>query len=285
MRDRIPGAVRWLLSQHFRLSVAPAGASPARRLAQPDAHTKSPRLLVAIHDVSPKFEREVEQLRRVLARYVSLDRVAMLVVPDHWGNAPLVRGSAFAARLRDWADDGGDVFVHGWLHRDDSVHADPLTRLKARLMTAAEGEFLGLNAEESRRRMQAGRALIEDLIGRDVAGFIAPAWLYGTAARLALSASDFALAEDHRRVWCPTSGTTLCTGVPITWATRSQPRILSSLLAARVLPPLLARNPVVRMAVHPGDCNVPRVMRSIERVLDDLATSRKAINYRDLLAA
>ena len=58
------------------------------------------RLLASIHDVSPRFEREVEQLLDRLRGHVG-DRLAMLVVPDHWNGAPMT--PAFAAKLRGWA--------------------------------------------------------------------------------------------------------------------------------------------------------------------------------------
>lgn len=242
------------------------------------------RLLVSIHDVGPRFEREVEMLRDQLQFYVPLSRVAMLVVPDHWGEAPLVAGSRFARRLREWAATGAEVFAHGWFHRDTSAHAGRAARLKARHMTAGEGEFLGLDLGDSRKRMRDGKALIEDVIGRPVAGFIAPAWLYGDGARQALAESDFALAEDHWRVWQPATDRTLCKGPVITWASRSRARIASSLLAARVLPPVLRAAPVVRVAVHPGDTRVPALMASIARTLDTLGATRTAARYADLLS-
>ena len=241
------------------------------------------RLLVSIHDVGPRFEREVETLRDALSLAVPLARVAMLVVPDHWGEAPLIPGSRFAGKLRDWAAAGGDVFAHGWFHRDTSMHAGRAAAFKARHMTAGEGEFLGLGLDDCRRRMADGKALVEDVIGRPVAGFVAPAWLYGPGARQALGDSGFALAEDHWRVWRPASGETLCSGPVITWASRSRARIASSLLAARVLPTLLARAPVVRVAVHPGDTGVPALMSSIAGTLARLSVNRTAGRYADLL--
>ena len=64
------------------------------------ADRRARRLLVSIHDVGPRSEGAVDRLRDVLARHVSEDRQALLVVPDHWGEAPLTPGSAFAARRR-----------------------------------------------------------------------------------------------------------------------------------------------------------------------------------------
>jgi predicted deacetylase len=243
----------------------------------------SKRLLVAIHDVGPRFEREIDILRAHLSCHVPLAKIAMLVVPNHWGEAPLITGSRFARRLRNWADDGADVFAHGWFHRDTSVHGGAIARLKARHMTAGEGEFLGLDVADARTRMTEGRILIEDVIGRPVIGFVAPAWLYGDGARAALRDGDFALAEDHWRVWRPVTDEIVCRGPVLTWASRSRARIASSLLVARVLPPLLRRAPIIRVAVHPGDTRIPKLMASIARSLDLFTRSHAPTRYADLL--
>jgi uncharacterized protein len=133
--------------------------------------------------------------------------------------------------------------------------------------------------------MTRGRALIEDITGRPVAGFIAPAWLYGDGARSALAEAGFALAEDHLRVWRPTEpGRALARGPVVTWASRSRSRIASSLLAAAALPSLLRPFPVARMAVHPGDVTVPALLTSIERTLTRLLRTRRPAQYAELLA-
>src|ERR1044071_7050752 len=103
-------------------------------------------LLASIHDVSPRFESEVDRLTGLLALHVG-NRIAMLVVPNHWGDAPIVPGSPFAARLRSWADAGMEMFLHGYFHRDQARHERTADRLRAGFMTAGEGEFLGLSRE------------------------------------------------------------------------------------------------------------------------------------------
>jgi predicted deacetylase len=242
------------------------------------------RLVVAIHDVGPRFEQEVEQLRDHLGAHVPAEQVALLVVPDHWGHAPIHAGTPFASRLRRWAMAGAEIFVHGWYHQDRSEHKSRSARLKAQHLTAGEAEFLGLDLATSRSRMADGKRLIEDIIGGPVAGFVAPAWLYGPAALEALAESGFALAEDHWRVWEPASGAILCKGPVITWASRSGPRIISSLAAAQLLPSALHAAQTVRLAVHPGDTGVPALLTSIDRVLDRLCKRRSFARYGDLLA-
>ena len=150
-------------------------------------------------------------------------------------------------------------------------------------MTASEGEFLGLSLDEAARCMADGKALIEDIIGRPAAGFIAPAWLYGEGAKEALAHSGFALAEDHMRVWQPASGHVLASGPVITWASRSRPRQLSSLAFAALARHALRWQETVRIAVHPGDTGVPALMRSISRTITAFAGRRPVTRYADLL--
>ena len=135
---------------------------------------------------------------------------------------------------------------------------------------------------EAHARLTRGRALLEDIIGKPVTAFIAPAWLYGDGAREALGECGFSIAEDHMRVWNPMTGERLAQGPVISWASRSRTRIASSLLFATVAPALLARQPLVRIALHPGDATVPSLMRSIEKTLQHFAQHREVVRYADL---
>ncbi|MBN8484653.1 MAG: polysaccharide deacetylase family protein [Sphingomonadales bacterium] len=241
-------------------------------------------LLASIHDVGPRFEREVDQLAGQLAEILGGPKFAMLVVPDHWGEAPLAENRAFQRRLRDWADQGVEMFVHGWFHKDLAEHTGAAA-FKAKHMTAGEGEFLGLSRAEASRRMADGRKLVEDAIGRSAAGFIAPAWLYGDGALEALKDNGFALAEDHMKVWQPETGKVLAKGPVITWASRSVPRQLSSRLVASLARNLLHPQRVMRIAVHPGDTRVPALIYSIGQTFSAFAARRPAGRYADLLSA
>ena len=239
--------------------------------------------LASIHDVGPRFEREVDQLAGLLSGLLGGPRFAMLVVPDHWGEAPLAQNPAFQRALRDWSDAGVEMFVHGWFHKDLASHSG-LAAIKAKHMTASEGEFLGLTQAEAATRMADGKALIEDIIGRATAGFIAPAWLYGPGARTALAQGGFALAEDHLRVWQPATGHILARGPVLTWASRSRSRQLSSRGFAALARHGLRSLKVARLAVHPGDTTVPALISSITATTRALAAGRHIGRYADLLA-
>ncbi|WP_408589091.1 DUF2334 domain-containing protein [Novosphingobium sp.] len=243
----------------------------------------SRRLLVSIHDVSPRSERQVDQLADALAHRLGGPNFAMLVIPDHWREAPIADNAAFHARLRDWADQGIEMFLHGWCHRDETPAIAGLAGFKGKHMTAGEGEFLNLPYATALARMTEGKAMLEDILGRSVAGFIAPAWLYGEGALQALGEAGFALAEDHIKVWQPTGGAVLARGPVITWASRSPARIRSSLLFSRLARLALPLTRTVRVAVHPGDTTVPALLDSIDRTLVRFARSHRPARYAELI--
>lgn len=215
----------------------------------------------------------------MLGRHVG-NRLAMLVVPNHWGDSPIVPGSPFAARLRGWADAGVEMFLHGYYHRDLARHDRQTDRLRARFMTAGEGEFLGLSRDEATDRIGAGRTLVEDIIGRPIHGFVAPAWLYGSGALEALKAAAVPIAEDHFRVWSPASGQQLARGPVITWASRTRMRLASSLVAAAAL--RHAPLEVLRIGVHPPDVRHPALVRNIGKTFKSAIRTRRAGRYSDL---
>lgn len=241
-----------------------------------------PLLLASIHDVSPRFESEVDRLLDLLAPYVG-ERLAMLVVPNHWGDAPIVPGSPFAGRLQRWAESGVEMFLHGYFHKDQSQHRGAADRLRARFMTAGEGEFLGLSRNAASSRIAEGRALLEDVTGRRIDGFVAPAWLYGEGALAALVDHGIPLAEDHLHVWSPVTGARLAWGPVITWASRTRLRLVSSLAAAATLRRAPMR--VLRVGVHPSDARHDKLIRSIDETLRRATRARSPARYTDLLAA
>ena len=261
----------------MQADIIAAPPTPGAQQAEPPR-----RLLLAIHDVSPQHEGEVDRLRELLLRSGG-GPMAMLVVPDFWNRSPIVRGSPFASRLRAWADEGVEMFLHGYVHLDEVAHRSALARFKARHLTAREGEFLGLAQGEATARIERGRRLLEDVTGAPLAGFVAPAWLYGAGAKAALARAAMGVVEDHWRVWNPATGAVLARSPVITWATRTPGRMASS-LAVAALARRVAPFRVMRVGVHPGDCGEPAVMNSIARTVAALARGRTVSRYGDLRA-
>lgn len=241
------------------------------------------RLFASIHDVSPYHAARLERLVPVVEKAVGSGRYAMLVVPDFHRKGALRDHPDFAAKLRAWSDAGCEIFLHGFTHLDESVHATRAAQLKAERLTAGEGEFLGLSYDQATRKLVEGRALLEDIIGRPVAGFIAPAWLYGRDSLKAIADQGFDLVEDHFRVWSPQSDQVFARGPVITYASRSVPRLVSSILWSRIATVVLSRAKTVRLAVHPHDVDSPRLMHEIERALRVWTLTHKPASYNERL--
>ena len=237
------------------------------------------RLFASIHDVSPRFETEVDALFDRLTGLLGEPRIALLVVPDFEDTAPLSGNAAYAAKLRGWADLGAEIFLHGWCHRDDALKRGFMQKH----MTAGAGEFAQLSQAEAEQRLERGRKVVEDAIGREVAGFIAPAWLYSAGANAALAKQKFALAEDHIKVWSPASGKVLARSPVITWASRSRPRVLSSLMVAAMARSFPSALRDARIAVHPGDITVPTLLDSIDATYTRFVRTHRPSRYAELL--
>lgn len=257
-----------------------------RRLSarSPIMHNEK-RLICSIHDVGPMFASQTERLREILYDCTGSKHMALLVVPDHWHRAPISGDPAFAARLRAWSDEGCEIILHGWCHKDESKHPDKWAAFKARHFTAGEGEFLGLTRKDATLRMRDGRALLEDITGKGVSGFIAPAWLYGQGALHALRELEFDFAEDHMRVWRPRDGHELARGPVISWASRSRLRTLSSMGFAALARRVLRHQRLVRIALHPGDTGKPELLESIGQTIAAFRSTHRLSGYSDLTKA
>jgi uncharacterized protein len=244
--------------------------------------TNAWRLLTSIHDVTPYHLQRLEQLVPIIEEVVGKGKFALLVVPDFHREGRLDQNAVFAKQLRGWADDGCDIFLHGFTHLDESEYSSFGAGLKAKRLTAGEGEFLGLSYYDATRKLIDGRKVVEDIIGRPVTGFIAPAWLYSPGSLRAIADQGFDLCEDHFRVWNPQNDEVYARGPVVTYASRSPTRLLSSLLWSRIATVALSRANVVRFAVHPHDVDAPELVAEIRRALLAFNRSHIASSYREL---
>ncbi len=244
--------------------------------------TAARRLLASIHDVTPYHLDRLDRLVPIVEQTVGAGRYALLVVPDFHRSGLIRDNMAFARRLRSWSEAGCEIFLHGFTHLDDVQHTSRAARLKAERMTAGEGEFLGIGYSEAATRLEQGQTMLEDMIGAPVAGFIAPAWLYGPDSLKAITDRGFTVVEDHFRVWNPQTGTVLARGPVLTYASRSPMRLASSLLWSRLATIALARAKTVRFAVHPHDVDSPALIHEITRALGVFSASHRPSAYREL---
>lgn len=240
------------------------------------------KLLLSIHDVAPSHAGRLERLFALADKHAGFGGYALLIVPDFHHLGRIDSDPAFAALIRRMVEAGAEPFLHGYHHLDTSQHVDGAAKMRARYMTAGEGEFLGLDRAGALQRLRDGRKLVEDVIGRSVSGFIAPAWLYSDAARAAVAEEGFALAEDHWSVWRPVDGAVLTKGPVVTYATRTPMRLASSLLWSRISGPVLSHQRVLRIGLHPHDVDSPAILAEIDRLLSRVLRYRQIGRYAEL---
>jgi uncharacterized protein len=228
--------------------------------------TAERRLVISLHDATPFH---LDRMRRAEAvfRELGVAKIAYLFVPEYHGGHPAAGDPAFRAWCREAKPFRVDWHLHGYHHLETAAPAGGAGDfLKRRLLTAGEGEFLALDAGAQRRKVEAGRAAFRECLGRDPAGFVAPAWLFNAELPGVLKAQGFRFTEDQRRMYRVDTGARLDSPV-ITWATRTPLRKYGSLLVCPLLLRLWARVPVLRVAMHPFDFDHPETVASIRAVL------------------
>ena len=231
-------------------------------------------LLVSIHEVAPGHLSVVRRLRDDLARW-GVERVTLLAVPHLHGTEPLVRSPETVRWLRQRADAGDEIALHGYYHRGRRPIQSALDRLRGSLLSAGEAECLSLTDRERPHLLARGKQLLEQLIEREVTGFVAPAWL--EPRRFSRDLQDTGFAWHESGLWLERLATgrgrrTRIRGPVIGFASRRGPRRLAALAWAHAMTPIvdgMARAGIapVRIALHPGDAASPRTMECAGEVV------------------
>jgi uncharacterized protein len=241
-------------------------------------------LTVAMHDVAPATW---PRCQRVLAaiREVADVPVTLLVVPAYHGECSALPW--FEAEMTERAAGGDELALHGYFHCDPTAPCSLTDWLRRRVYTV-EGEFSALCEREAAERIHLGQRWFA-ANGWALSGFVAPAWLLGHGAWMALRNNpDFAytstltqlhLLQELEAVRAP------C----LTYSTRAAWRRLCSLVTNPALAAGAARMPVLRLGLHPDDAENASVRRSwqtcLERALKDRQAATKAAFAREWASA
>jgi predicted deacetylase len=224
------------------------------------------RIAVAIHDVEPATFERCALIRDWLDDH-GIERATLLVIP-----APDLH--PFADRRPDMVDwlvecsaRGDAIAQHGFQHRRSTA---------APWGTNPAAEFVGLDAAETRRAVDAGRRVLR-LAGVQPRGFVAPAYAYTDALRETLAASfDWWASLVHVHVaGRPTVAPALTLGTSTAVKRLTSPWLVraGALGAGRLL----------RLDLHPADLDHPRHIGAVEGVLKRARRHvREAVTYDDL---
>ena len=234
-------------------------------------------LVVSLHDVSPHTHGACADILERLAQLGVATR-SLLVIPDHHHRGHFLQDENFCDWLKQKAAAGDEIVMHGYYHQRARRAEESLTaRLTTRVYTADEGEFFDIERTSARELVCRSRDEFRSL-GMDPSGFIAPAWLLSADAEQALhdagcryttrlgSVSDLQENRTHR-------------SQSLVWSVRSSWRRQTSLLWNALLFRALARNPLLRISLHPVDLRHRAIWRQIERLIARALVDRTPLTY------
>jgi predicted deacetylase len=245
-------------------------------------HVPRARIAVALHDIEPATFQRCALIRDWLDDH-GVDRVTLLVIPARDLHPVGERSPEMTCWLAERASAGDEIAQHGFQH--ECVRRGALSR-RVRLtgQRRRSAEFVGLDADEARRAVDAGWRVLK-LAGVEPSGFVAPAYAYTPALRRILPRRFRWWAELwrlHRPL--PPAGLDSSGVLAPAWGLGAEG------LAGRALSPPLIRlgsaiaGDVLRLDVHPADLAHPRHVMALEWALQRHAPRREAITYGELLA-
>ena len=233
-------------------------------------------LLITIHDVTPPNAARVEALWQLCRSRGVVP--GLVVVPDWHGEAAMESDAAFGDWVRGRASDGAEIFLHGERHDEVGLPRSFGDELRAFGKTNKEGEFLTLDYDAARARIDRGIARLRAM-GLEPVGFVPPAWLAKPATHAAVRDAGLSVSEDDGAVYV--RGRVVQSPV-VRWSGRGAVRAYGSVLFERLRWWSQRGERVMRIALHPGDLGHPATAASVERGLDAWLSARRQTFYRAL---
>ncbi|HEX4838320.1 MAG TPA: DUF2334 domain-containing protein [Solirubrobacteraceae bacterium] len=260
-------------------------------------------IAVALHDIEPATFERCALIRDWLDDH-GVSCVTLLVIPARDLHPLAERSPEMVSWLLERERSGDAIAQHGFQHLRSQRGRGPYQTLRA-LSTDRETEFVGLDAHETRRAVDAGWRVLK-LAGIEPRGFVAPGYAYTPAlrrtlvlrfqwwaallglhrahpakARIAVDGERGAWAQ--RRPWTrasPRSERRELLGPPI--ALSSSGRLRRALSPALLRAGALVSGTTLRLDLHPSDLDHPNHMLALEWVLHRSACTREAVTYEEL---
>jgi predicted deacetylase len=236
-------------------------------------------LIVSVHDVAPTTRATAENIVAELSHH-RVPVCSLLVVPNYHHRGSSTEDRGFVCWLQDLEAQGHEIVIHGYFHDRPRRDGENLReRFFTRLYTNDEGEFYDLGYDEAFRRITQARDEFTG-VGLTPRGFIAPAWLLGSAAERAAAEAEMEYTTRLTGVRDLRSGDNFPART-LAYSVRSGWRRVASLAWNGALASQLAGAPLARVSIHPPDRDHPEIWQQILRLTDRLVESRTATTYRD----
>jgi predicted deacetylase len=255
----------------------------AERLSTVSRRTSDwPRALISLHDVSPLTLGDCRTALQMFGELgLSLSDLTCFVIPFHEGQRAIDQDAETLAFLRELADGGATLVMHGLTHRMSGRAWTPAGWFRAHVFARGQGEFFRSDAADAERRLDQAREIFRRAgLESALRGFIPPAWLLSRAAREVVDRAGFEFYELFDGIVY--RGRRLCPRV-IGWGSLSEIEARATALYASVqsfLPPA-----DTRLAVHPADMARASQRRAVRRVVARVLRRLRPVSYGAYLAA
>ena len=239
-------------------------------------------LVVSVHDVSPLTRASCDKILQEL-RGLGVAEGSLLVIPNHHGSAPVREDAGFKEWLLDLVGRGYEPVLHGYFHaRNAKATDDGITKFTTQIYTAGEGEFFDLDRDEASARLRMGITDLE-FLGRKIHGFVAPAWLLGYEAEAAVRKVGFSYITNVGSVKV-FDGVHRYSSRSLVWSTRAPWRRMVSLAWNQGLVSRLREKPLLRIGIHPADCEIPGVWSHVKSIVSAALQDRQPLSYEKFIA-
>lgn len=251
------------------------------------------KLIVSLHDAAPCFQGELEEIVSELDQR-KIQKRSVLVVPNWEYRHPLIAEMPFVEWLHDQREKGSEIVQHGYAHCSpiQRNYSDPFQWFMGEMFAQGCAEFQNLDYADAKKKIAAGKNLMERSGFNDVAGFVAPAWLVNPEVEQALQESGFRY-HIYTDFWNYAAKLSM---IPIKNLETS--KVIKSREIAfdssrkmidygtRGLAWLLTRNkcaPILRIAIHPKDIHNEKPFDYALKLLEEAKQDRELVTYREVL--
>jgi predicted deacetylase len=235
-------------------------------------------LVVSLHDVSPRTQAVFTAMLAELAA-LGVSRCSLLVIPDHHGEGHMLNDAGFCRWLEVLAARGHELVIHGYYHRRRARGGETWRdRWITRVYTKGEGEFYDLPKADAAALLARAQADFRQLDAPAPTGFIAPAWLLGTAAAEAVREAGLRYTTYLRGVEDFASGEFI-SAQSLVYSCRNAWRRVCSLAWNAALAQRLRAAPLLRLSLHPPDYQHACIWRQVRGAVQRFAAERTVSTY------
>jgi predicted deacetylase len=137
--------------------------------------------IISVHDVSPRFQSEIE----TILQHFEDTTLSLLVTPLWDGEHPLTPD--FVKILR-----GAEKILHGLTHRNE--HCDWAGKIAA-CSARSDRELYGLSRSETMALLTKGKRMFEQAFDESPLGFVPPTWYHNPHSVSVLREMGFSFTE------------------------------------------------------------------------------------------